>query len=64
MLRLAFARRAAAAARLAFWARADRWAGVIAAAARAPPIRPPFAPCCRKYSSTSAGNRFAAIRLS
>ena len=40
--------RAAAAAALAFFARATRCADVIVSRERFPPIRPPFAPCSRK----------------
>jgi len=40
--------RAAAAAALAFFARATRCAGVMVSSDRRPPMRPPFAPCSRK----------------
>lgn len=42
--------RAATAAALAFVARAIRSDGVIVSSDRRPPIRPPLAPCSRKYS--------------
>jgi len=48
--------RAAAAAALAFLARATRCAGVILSAVRRPPMRPPFAPCSRRNSITAGGN--------
>ena len=37
---------------LAFFARADRSAGVRLTQARAPPLRPPLAPSSRKYCRT------------
>jgi hypothetical protein len=48
-----------AAALLAFLARALRCSTVIVCIDRLPPIRPPFAPCLRKNSSTSGGSFFA-----
>jgi hypothetical protein len=61
---LAFAFRAAAAAKPAFFARAERCLGVILLAAFLPPIKPPDRPHCRKSSRTSAGNLFRGIVLS
>jgi hypothetical protein len=58
LLFFAFARRAFAAARLAFRARADRCSAVIVWSDRFPPIRPPLAPCFLKYWRTSAGSFF------
>ena len=48
--------RAAAAAALAFFARATRSAWLIVSRDRRPPIRPPFAPCSRRNSRTAGGN--------
>ena len=53
--------RAAAAAALAFFARATRCARVILSAVRRPPIRPPFAPCSRRNSITAGGNFLAIV---
>jgi len=57
--------RAAAAAALAFFARAARCAAVILAAAVFPPVLPPsfppLEPCFRKNSRTSGGSFFLAI---
>jgi hypothetical protein len=53
--------RAAAAAADAFFARATRWSLVIVSSDRRPPMRPPFAPCSRKYAKTLAGSFFVII---
>lgn len=65
---LCLARRAAAAAAEAFFARALRSSGVMVSRERFPPIfppiLPPFAPCLRKYSRTSGGSFFFAMHQS
>jgi hypothetical protein len=54
----AFARRALAAARPAFRARAERCSAVMVCSDRFPPMRPPLAPCSLKNLRTSAGSFF------
>lgn len=57
----AFFRRAFTPATLAFFARADRSAGVRLAQDLAPPNFPPFLPCSRKYAKAAADNNGFAM---
>src|SRR3954451_5415031 len=56
-----FAALLASRAATAFFALALRSSVVKPSQALLPPILPPFAPCCLKYSSTSGGSFFSAI---